>query len=61
MVCQEAGRRSLSTLVAEVVSAREVARELIVLRQLLMEIGIAPVVLMPVHVGNQAAISQIDG
>ena len=52
---------SISTMEAEFVAAREVAREIIGLRQMLMEIGMAPVVPMLMHVDNQAAISQIEG
>ena len=52
---------SISTMEAEFVAAREVAREIIGLRQMLMEIGMEPVVPMLIHVDNQAAISQIEG
>ena len=37
------------------------AREMLGLREMLSEIGIAPAVPMQLHVDNQAAISQIAG
>ena len=46
---------------AELVAASEVAHVLIGLRQTLKEVGMAPVVLMLMHVDNQAAICQIEG
>ena len=52
---------SLSTIETDSVAASEVARELIGLWHLLMEIGMSPVVPMLMLVDNQAAISQIDG
>ena len=55
------GGVSLSTMEAEFVAASEVARDIIGLRQMLMEIGMAPIVPMLMHVDNQAAISQIVG
>ena len=54
------GGLSLSTMEAEFVAASEVARELMGLRQMLGEVGMAPVVPMPMHVHNKAAISQIE-
>ena len=58
---KENGGVSLSTMEAELVVASEVARELIVLRQMLGEVGIASVVPMLMHVDNQAAVIQIEG
>ena len=55
------GGVSLSTIKAKFVADGEVAREMIGLRQLLMEICVAPFVPMLLHVYDQAAISQIEG
>ena len=49
------GGVSLSAMEAEFVAASEVAR------QMLGEVGMAPVVPMLMHVDNQAAICQIEG
>ena len=49
------GDMSLSTMEAEFVAASEVARELIGLHQMFGMMGMAPVVLMLMHVDNQAA------
>ena len=45
---------------SEFVAAWEVVREIIGLRQMLGEVGMAPVVLMLINMDNQAAISQIE-
>ena len=55
------GGVSLSSMEAKFVAASEVARELIDLHQMIGKVGLAPVVLMLMHVDNQAAISQIEG
>ena len=52
------GGVSLSTMEAEFVAASEIARELIGLRQMLGEVGMAPVVPMLMHTDNQAAITR---
>ena len=46
---------------AEFVAALEVAPEMLGLREILSEIGIAPAVQMQLHVDNQAALSHIAG
>ena len=53
----------LSNMEAEFVAASEVARVIIGLRQVLVEMcmGMAPFVPILTHVDNQAAISQING
>lgn len=43
---------SLSTIEAELVAASEIARELIGLRQMIGEVGMAPVVLMLMHMDS---------
>ena len=55
------GGVSLSTMEAEFVAASDMARELLGLREMLSEVGIAPALPMKLYVGNQAAISQISG
>ena len=46
---------------AEFVAASEMARELLGLREMLSEVGMAPALPMKLYVDNQAAISQILG
>ena len=46
---------------AEFVAASEMERELLGLREMLSEVGIAPALPMKLYVSNQAAISQISG
>uniref|UniRef100_A0AAV1U9N8 Uncharacterized protein n=1 Tax=Peronospora matthiolae TaxID=2874970 RepID=A0AAV1U9N8_9STRA len=55
------GGLSLSKMESEFGAASEVVRELIGLKQMLEKVGMAPVVSMLMYVGNQAAISQIEG
>ena len=45
----------------EFVAASETARELLGVREMLLEIGLAPNLPMQMHVDNQAAIRQIEG
>ena len=42
-------------------AALETARELLGIRELLMEVGLAPSLPVKMHVDNQAAIHQIEG
>ncbi|CAI5725764.1 unnamed protein product [Peronospora destructor] len=55
------GGVSLSTMEAEFVAASEVARELLGVREMLNEIGMALELPMLMHVDNQAAIRQLEG
>uniref|UniRef100_A0AAV1TE09 Polyprotein n=1 Tax=Peronospora matthiolae TaxID=2874970 RepID=A0AAV1TE09_9STRA len=55
------GGVSLSTMEAEFVAASEIARELLGVREMLIEIGMAPELPMLMHVDNQAAIRQLEG
>ena len=55
------GGVSLSTMEAEFVAASETARELLGLREMLSEIGMAPKLPMLMHVDNQAAVRRIEG
>ena len=55
------GGVSLSTTKAEFVAASEQTRELLGIREMLAEIGIAPKLPIILHVDNQAAIKQLDG
>ena len=54
------GGVSVSTMEADFAAASEVACKLINLHQMLKEVGMAPVVIMLMHVYNQAAISRIE-
>ena len=55
------GGVSLSTMEAEFVDAAEASRELIGVREMLDEVGMAPALPMLIHVDNQAAIKQLEG
>uniref|UniRef100_A0AAV1UQN3 Integrase catalytic domain-containing protein n=1 Tax=Peronospora matthiolae TaxID=2874970 RepID=A0AAV1UQN3_9STRA len=55
------GGVTLSTMEAEFVAASETARELLGIREMLGEVGMAPELTMTLHVDNQAAIRQLDG
>uniref|UniRef100_A0AAV1VBX8 Integrase catalytic domain-containing protein n=1 Tax=Peronospora matthiolae TaxID=2874970 RepID=A0AAV1VBX8_9STRA len=55
------GGVTLSTMEAEFVAASETARELLGIREMLGEVGMAPELPMTLHVDNQAAIRQLDG
>uniref|UniRef100_A0AAV1UPI6 Polyprotein n=1 Tax=Peronospora matthiolae TaxID=2874970 RepID=A0AAV1UPI6_9STRA len=55
------GGVSLSTMEAEFVAASEIAREMLGVREMLIEIGMAPELPMLMHVDNQAAIRQLEG
>uniref|UniRef100_A0AAV1TEI6 Uncharacterized protein n=1 Tax=Peronospora matthiolae TaxID=2874970 RepID=A0AAV1TEI6_9STRA len=55
------GGVSLSTIEAEFVAASEIARKIIGVREMLMEIGVAPALPMQLQVDNHAIISQIAG
>ena len=57
--CKQGGV-SLSTMEAEFVATSEMERELLGLREMLSEVGIAPALPMKLYVDNQAAISQIS-
>ena len=52
---------SLSTMEAEFVAASETARELLGVWEILMEVGLTPILPMRMHVDNQGAIRQIEG
>ena len=55
------GGDSISTIEAGFVAASETARELLGIREMLMEVGLAPSLPMQMHVENQAAIHLIEG
>uniref|UniRef100_A0AAV1VBP2 Polyprotein n=1 Tax=Peronospora matthiolae TaxID=2874970 RepID=A0AAV1VBP2_9STRA len=55
------GGVSLSTMEMEFVAASEQARELLVTREMLNEIGKPPALPMVLHVDNQAALKQLAG
>ena len=42
-------------------AASEIAREMLGVREMLMEVGLAPALVMQLHVDNQTAISYIAG
>ncbi|GAB9471215.1 unnamed protein product, partial [Globisporangium polare] len=60
-ICKKQGGVSLSTMEAEFVAASETGRELLGIREMLMEVGAVVVTPMPMGVDNQAAIKQIEG
>ncbi|GAB9476013.1 unnamed protein product, partial [Globisporangium polare] len=60
-ICKKQGGVSLSTMEAEFVATSEAGRELLGIREMLMEVGAVVVTPMPIRVDNQAAIKQIEG
>ena len=54
------GGVSLSTMEVEFVAASETARELLGVPEMLIIVGLAPILPMRMHVDNQAAIRQIE-
>ena len=55
------GGVALSRMEAEFVAASEIAREVLVLREMLREMRLKPALPMKLHVDNQAAIRRISG
>jgi hypothetical protein len=60
-VCRKQGGVSLSTMEAEYTVASVMAQELLGVRELMNELGVALVVPMHLRVDNQAALKQLDG
>ena len=55
------GGVALSTMEAELVAASEQVRELLGIREMMCEIEKPPMLPMPLHVDNQAALKQLAG
>ncbi|KAG3083218.1 hypothetical protein PC121_g5800 [Phytophthora cactorum] len=59
--CKKQGGVSLSTMKAECAAASVMTREILGVRELVRELGVAYVMPMPLRVDNQAALKQLEG